>query len=80
MNPARPTSGGFEAQRPTLILYFADTQEPLTHAERKALEDGAVIVSVTTRELLLKLGGRMVVVRQVGDPHAPAVPAPKVWP
>lgn len=80
MNPARPTSGGFEAHKPSLIIYWADTGVPLTHAERKALEDGTRIASVTTREILIKQGERLAVVRQIGDPQAPAAPPPKVWP
>lgn len=35
---------------------------------------------VTTREILIKQGERLAVVRQIGDPQAPAAPPPKVWP
>jgi len=73
MSGARPTSGGF--YKPTLAIYWSDTNEPLTHEERKALEQELVqIVSCTTRELLIEFRGRKVVVRDLKDPLAPPMP------
>ena len=66
---------------PTMIIYWADTEIPLTHQERKFLEFNGSIVSLTPLEVLLevktsKKESRMVVVRGVTDPLAPKVPEP----
>lgn len=61
---------------PTLAIYWADTRELLTHAERVELHRGAIVVSVTPREVLLETldGRRLVAVCSVTDPGAPEVP------
>jgi hypothetical protein len=64
---------------PTLIVYWADTREPLTYAERQAIETSEVLVlGMTPLEVLVQLaGGRRVVIRGLTDLAAPAAPAPR---
>lgn len=65
-------------KRPTLVIYWADTRRLLSHRERRDLEFGGTIVSVTPNEVLLEnpLTGRKVVVRGTLDAHAPKIPEP----
>ena len=60
-----------------LIIYYADTKKPLTFHERLDLHDAAVVVSATPREVLLRSGGRLVVVTKAGLPNTPEVPPRK---
>ena len=60
-------------KRPTLVIYWADTQELLTHRERLFISGDAIVVDVTPLEVLLKdkHSGRNVVVRGITDDHLP---------
>jgi excinuclease UvrABC helicase subunit UvrB len=67
-----------ELKVPTLVIYWADNRALLTHEERKSLEQRAVAVSITPREILLEMKGRKVVVVSIVEPTAPGVPSPRV--
>ena len=63
-----------------LIIYWAESREPLTYRERREVEGIAILEAITPAEILLVVPGterRMVVVRQAGDRHAPKTPTPK---
>lgn len=64
---------------PNMVLFWAASRKPLTHAERRSLEFKAVVVSVTPQEILLELrNGRTkrVAICGLTDPNAPALPRP----
>jgi hypothetical protein len=63
---------------PSLVLYWGETKEPLTFEERRTLFGRkAEILAATPEEVLLKVGGKKLVVVGITDPHAPPIPAPK---
>lgn len=58
----------------TLVIYWADTQELLTHMERTVLANqSTVVVDMTPQEVLLQdtISGRKVVVRGITDEGLP---------
>lgn len=61
---------------PTLVLYWVDTKELLSHRERRDLEFSGTLVAVTPLEVLIEdvRSGRKVAVRGVTDPYAPPIP------
>ena len=64
---------------PNMVVFWAESRKPLTHAERKALEFTAVVVSITPQEILLEVGKgktKKVAICGITDPKAPALPKP----
>jgi len=61
---------------PSVVIYWSDTHELLSHMEMMNLHDNAVAVSVSPLEVLLRdiPSGKMVVVRGITDPAAPRIP------
>jgi hypothetical protein len=65
-----------------MIIYWADSREPLTHEQRQNARGLVELVDITPGEVLLLLmtNGRKVVVRDEGDPRAPVAPVPDAGP
>ncbi len=64
---------------PSLVLFWGETKEPLTFEERRSLFGRkAEILAATPEEILLKVGGKKLVVVGITDPNAPPVPPPKI--
>lgn len=64
---------GANIKRPTLVIYWADTLELLTHVERLFILSSVIVVDVTPLEVLLQeaKSGRKIVVRGITDEHLP---------
>lgn len=63
-----------DLKQATLVIYWADTQELLTHMERLVLSnEETVVVDMTPLEILLydSLTGRKIVVRGINDSNLP---------
>lgn len=67
-------------KKPTMVIFWGDTRQPLTHKEMQDLEFNATVVSVTPRAIVLEYRkgvDRRVVIYGTTDPAAPAPPAPR---
>lgn len=62
-----------EQKIPNLVIYWADTRELLTYAERMAVIGGATLVDLTPLEILVmpRFTERVVVIRGITDSFAP---------
>lgn len=71
-----PAIPALEDKPAHLIIFWADTMEPLTHEERVALFDSHV-GSVIPAEVLIRAGSRFVIITAAGTPGTPPVPPRK---
>lgn len=60
-------------KRATLVIYWADTYELLSHQERLMVSGSGEVVDITPLEILIldRTTGRKVVIRGITDDHLP---------